>query len=256
MKIYGLEKIQDWFRNYVDSFRVRGELPSLSEMKRKHSYRVEAVGRRLVSSLNWEKDAADVGVAVSLLHDTGRFSQYRDFNTLYDGSSIDHGDRGYEELSRVFPRDLADGEGMNAIFQAVRWHNKKVLPEGIEDKYLPFCKLVRDADKIDVFKLVQEHIDNGRVEELLPRHTIDAPLTEEVLREIEEFGRSSYKNVRSLADFLILQITWLLDINFAPSMKIIEEQGTVQKIVSQLPLTPRARNVLDGLLEKIEKQKF
>lgn len=254
MKIYDLKKIQDWFKSYANSFCVGGELPNLSEMKRKHSYRVESVGRRLVNDLEWDGDAANLGIAASLLHDVGRFSQFRDFGTLYDAASVDHGDRGHEELSRVFPRKLADEEGFEAILEAVRWHNKKSLPTSppIEKNFLPFCKLVRDADKIDVFKLVQEHIDEGRVGELLPRHAIGAPLTEAVLLEIEENGRSSYKNVKSLADFLLLQITWLLDVNFAPTFRMIDEGRTVEKIISRLPLTPRSQQVLDGLLEKIK----
>lgn len=256
MKILSIEDIQNWFESYADSFRVDGELPLMSEMKRKHSYRVEAVGRELVRELGWSEEKARLGIAASLLHDVGRFSQFRDFGTLYDGGSVDHGDRGYEELLRIFPKTLTDEDGYRALLEAVRWHNKKSLPDGIDEKYLPFCKLVRDADKIDVFKLVQEYIDDGRVEELLPRHAIDAPFTEAVLQEVEENGRSSYKNVKSLADFLLLQITWLLDINFSPSLRMIERNDAVEKIISQLPLDARSQLVLDGLLEKIKKYSY
>ena len=129
------------------------------------------------------------------------------------------------------------------------------MPGDIEDRYLPFCKLVRDADKIDVFRLVQDHIVNGKIDELLPRHKISAPLSEPVLREIEEYGYASYMNASSLADFLLMQITWLLDINYAASMKILDDLGSVEKIVSQLPLNKRALNVLDLLLEKVDKHR-
>lgn len=251
MKIYDLDKIHGWFENYAAAFRVHGQLPQMSEMKRKHCYRVEALGKRLVGELGWDADSALVGVAAALLHDTGRFSQYRDYGTLYDAGSVDHGERGYQELLREFPHDLTDADARGAILEAVRRHNKKDLGDGVAPEFLPVCKLVRDADKLDVFKLVQEHIDDGKVGSLLPRHAIDAPLSDEVLDEVEAHGRSSYKNVKSLADFLFLQITWLLDINFAPSMRIIEEDGVVEKIISQIPMTEKAQKILDGLLQKI-----
>jgi len=256
VRIYDIKQIHDWFGNYVSSFASGGKLPDISEIKRKHSYNVESIGRRLVTEMNWDNESALLGTAASLLHDVGRFSQFRDYGTLYDSISIDHGNRGYEELKRFFPEEFADEEGYKAIIESVRWHNKKKLPEDLGDIYKPFCKLVRDADKIDVFRLVQDHIVRGKVDELLPRHVISDPLSESVLKEVEENGYSSYKNVSSLADFLLMQITWLLDINYAASMKIIDELGTVEKITGQLPLDKRASDVLDSLLKKIDEYRL
>ena len=255
MKIYDIKQVRSWFDNYVNMFAFDGKLPALSEIKRAHSYEVEDVGRRLTAEMNWDNDSALLGTAASLLHDVGRFSQFRDFNTLYDSSSVDHGERGYEELRSYFPKELADQEGFEAITESVRWHNKKKLPEDIAGLYLPFCRLVRDADKIDVFRLVQNNIDMGKVEELLPRQNIGAALSEPFLKEVEENGYSSYKEVHSLADFLLLQLTWLLDINYAASMKMISELGVVDKMIKQLPLNKRASEVLDSLLDRIEKYK-
>ena len=252
MKIYDLKQIHDWFKDYVDSFACDGKLPAISEIKRAHSYKVESLGYRLATEMNWDNEDVLLGRAASLLHDIGRFSQFRDFGTLSDASSVDHGERGIQELWRFFPKEFADEEGYEAIMESVRWHNKKELPKNISEIYAPFCKLVRDADKIDVFRLVQDHIERGEVEELLPRHKISAPLSESVLREIEDYGYSSYKNVSSLADFLILQLAWLLDINYAASMRMIDELRIVNKIIVNLPLNKRASEVLDSLLKRID----
>lgn len=256
MKIYDMKQIHDWFENYVGSFISDGKLPVISEIKRVHSYKVENMARRIAVEMNWDNEGVLLGRAASLLHDVGRFSQFRDYGTLSDASSVDHGERGFVELKRFFPKTFADEEGYEAIKESVRWHNKKELPKGIYNAYVPLCKLVRDADKIDVFCLVQESIENGKVEELLPRHEISAPLSESVLKEIEENGYSSYKNVSSLADFLFLQITWLLDINYLASIRIIDELRTVEKIVEHLPLDKRAADVLDSLLRRIDKYRL
>ena len=253
MRIYDINAVIHWFDDYVSSFASDGKLPYISEIKRVHSYDVKNVGTRLVTEMKWNEDEALVGAAASLLHDTGRFTQFRDYGTLYDSSSIDHGERGYDELKRFFPKDHADDEGYNAIIESVRWHNKKTLPESVDDIFQPFCKLVRDADKIDVLRLVQDHITKGKIGDLLPRSKISAPLSEAVLKEVEEHGYSSYKNVSSLADFLLLQLTWILDINFSASIKIINELGVVDKIVKLLPLSNRASSVLDSLFARIDK---
>jgi hypothetical protein len=255
MRIYDIKQVHEWFSSYVNSYATEGKLPVISEIKRKHSYKVESVGRRLATVMNWDNESVLIGTAASLLHDIGRFSQFRDYGTLIDSLSIDHGERGIEELKLFFPKEFADEEGYKAIIESVRWHNKKKLPEDIDGIYAPFCKLVRDADKIDIFCLVQDHIVRGKVGELLPCHKNSDTLSESVLKEIEGHGYSSYKNVSSLADFLLMQITWLLDINYAASMNMIHELRTVEKIIKQLPLDKRASDVLDSLLNRIEAYK-
>jgi hypothetical protein len=224
-------------------------------MKRQHSYRVEGIGESLVNMLDWPHERAVLGVAACLLHDTGRFSQFREFRTLGDALSVDHGERGVRELKRHFPREICGGDEWDILLTSVGWHNKKELPQDLSPAVLPVCRLVRDADKSDVFYLVQQHIDEGRVQDLLPRYRADAPLTGAVLDEIDANGKASYKNVASLADFLLLQITWLLDVNYAETLRLVEQGGYVEKLIARLPLTPRAQSVLDGLLERIQAHK-
>jgi len=187
------------------------------------------------------------------LHDIGRFSQYRDFGTYYDGASIDHGDRGYDVLLSETQNyaEATDEEAWTVILQAVKWHNKKSLPE-LPGEILPFCRLARDADKLGVFDLVQRHINAGTIGELLPRHKIDGPLSGALLDEIEKNCSGSYKNASSLLDFLLIQLTWVLDINFAPSLRILEESGVVRQICDHFPKDDeRVQNMLNKLLARI-----
>ena len=46
-----------------------------------------------------DRNDAWIAHAVGLLHDTARFSQYRDYQTFQDSASFDHGDRGAETVS-------------------------------------------------------------------------------------------------------------------------------------------------------------
>ncbi|MDR3231078.1 MAG: HD domain-containing protein [Synergistaceae bacterium] len=223
--------IRDWFVRYAHTFDL--SVPMI-QMKYGHSFDVMKVGEKLAGALAWSPADAAVGVSACLLHDTGRFSQYRDFGTYYDGSSVDHGERGYEILSAEFPRALTDDEGREALFQAVRWHNKKTLPE-LEVRVAPFCRLTRDGDKLDVFALVDRRIREGTVGDLLPRHMPDAPLSEALLDEVERTWSGTYKNASSLRDFLLIQLTWVLDINFAPALRMLEDSGVLQRIRSRFP---------------------
>lgn len=246
-----LEKIKNNFESYARSFDLSNQMIL---MKYRHSYDVMNFGERLVNTLVWGEDAKNVGVAACLLHDIGRFSQYRDFGTYYDGASIDHGDRGHETLlsDALLYAEAVDGEAWEAILQAVKWHNKKDLPE-LPGEVMPFCRLARDADKLGVFELVRRNMDDSKIGELLPRHKINAPLSGALLDEVEKNLSGSYKNASSLQDFLMVQLTWVLDINFAPSLHILEESGVVRRICGHFPKDDeRVQNIVNNLLSRIE----
>jgi len=249
-----LGKVQEEFERYARSFDLSDPM---IQMKYSHSYDVMCLGEKLTDDLEWGANAKKVGVAACLLHDAGRFSQYRDFGTYYDGVSVDHGDRGYEALLSESDRYAAvtDDKAWEAILQAVKLHNKKSLPE-LSEEIAPFCRLVRDADKLDVFNLVQRRMDEGTVGELLPRHKIDAPLSEPLLSEVEKNWSGSYKHASSLLDFLLIQLTWVLDMNFAPSLRLLEESGIISRICGHFPKSDRrVQSLLGNLLDRIEAHK-
>ena len=107
--MYSSEKTEKWFNDYVDSFRIEGELARMQELKRRHSFRVQRLASAIAESLEWrEENDAWIAHAVGLLHDTARFSQYRDYQTFQDSASFDHGDRGAEILAGLF-----DWEGID-----------------------------------------------------------------------------------------------------------------------------------------------
>ncbi len=247
-----MERIQKWFVRYAGSFDL--SVPMI-QMKYRHSFDVMRVGKKLVGALDWASADAAVGSAACLLHDTGRFSQYRDFETYYDGASVDHGDRGYEVLRAELPRDVADEEAREALLQAVKWHNKKNLPD-LPPGAMPFCRLARDSDKLDVFHLVRRRMDEGTVGELLPRHRIDAPVSPLLLDEVETHWSGSYKHASSLKDFLLIQLTWALDVNYAPSLQMLEDSGVLSRIRDSFPKDEaRVQAILEQLFVRIEEHK-
>ena len=244
------EGTRSWFRTYAQGFELSD--PML-KMKYRHSYDVMRVGQELVRALNWNAAEADTGIAACLLHDTGRFSQYRDFHTYHDGDSVDHGDRGHAVLSAEFPQALADAEARGAILEAVRWHNKRELPEEIGASILPFCQLVRDADKLDVFRLVRRCMAEGREAELLPSHRLNLPLSEALLEEVERTGRGSYKNATSMLDYLLIQMTWTLDLNTAPARALLRRTGVLEDIRDRFPRgDARVQKVLERMIRAAE----
>lgn len=240
----------EWLSGYVDSFRGRnGALSPLMEVKRTHSLRVRDNAAKIAEGLGWTGDRLDVALAAALLHDTGRFPQYARWGTYYDGVSADHGELGEATLRELFPANLSDQcPEWEDILLSVRLHNKKDLPLDVPRRALPLARLVRDSDKLDVFSLVRSHVEAGRINDLLPGIAPRGGYSDELVEEVATDGRGSYRNVRSLFDFLLVQLSWVLDLNYPPSFRMLREDGVLAWIERTLPSCDRVDDFVRSVL--------
>ncbi|MBL3540112.1 HD domain-containing protein [Aminivibrio sp.] len=244
----------EWLVNYIDSFRGEdGTLHPLLEVKRVHSMKVRDNCALIADGLGWTGFLRDLALTAAVLHDAGRFLQFADYGTFFDGASVDHGDLGRRVLEEAFPWERLEGEGVKAtVLESVRLHNKKILPSDVPPDLLPIAEIVRDSDKIDVFRLVRRHVEENRVNDLLPRLDVGGGYSGELVRELEEEGQGSYRNVRSLADFLLVQLSWAFDLNFAPSFRILRGDGTFSWIAGRLPSHPTVDPFVDSVFRHVE----
>lgn len=223
-----------WFERYARSFADKdGQLCMHLELKRKHSFEVAENARIIASRLSWDHKSTGIAFASGLLHDTGRFSQFRDHGTFYDPASVDHGEEGYKVLEMFFPSGVLDSETERILKETARYHNKKDLVP-TDRAVTPFLKIVRDADKLDILEVVRTNVESGRMGELMPQMDLQGGVSPALVEEISEEGFASYSNVRSLADFLFLQVSWVYDLNYEPSVVIFKERDTSNWFLSKL----------------------
>ncbi len=239
------KEIQEWFNSYTRSFQEGGKpLEPLLDLKLRHSFRVAGEAGFIAREMELEAESVHIAEILGLLHDVGRFPQYREFQTFYDAASVDHGELGRETVMKSGILDsLEEGEKL-AILDGIRFHNKKEIPGGIRPSSLAMVRLIRDADKLDVFELVQDHIDRGTIRELLPRISDTAAISCELLQTLDETGRASYGQVRSVPDFLLVQLSWVFDLNFSPAFRRVLERRVIERIERRLPGDPQVKGLV------------
>lgn len=243
---------RQWFDSYAHSFAGEDRnLAPLLRLKYDHSFRVERFASRIASELGWSENDILRSRAVGVLHDVGRFRQFAEYGTFYDPESVDHGDLGEEVLSGEFPWEYLAGHLESTIREAVKFHNKRIIPDGVSTAALPYLKLVRDADKLDVFRVVREHFKDGSVRELLPRIKPEPEVSRELVEEIEREGSASYSNVSTVLDFLMVQATWVFDINFRPSLSILKENGTLDWLEENLSIAPESEKIMEKVISHL-----
>jgi len=241
MRKKGAARIEHWFHRYVATFSGPRALPFLLQLKYDHSRRVADHCRTLARHTGWTEEEIETAFLVGLLHDTGRFSQYVEYRTFFDPLSVDHARRGVEVLAAFNVLHGLPPRRRHLVHEAVSLHNRKTLPEVLPPPVARYACLIRDADKIDIFKVVLDAIDDGsiaRMPELTFRLDLKGPLSPDTLACLRERKPVAYEQIRSLNDLVLLLLSWIYELTFEASRGIIEEEGVPDRIQSFLPNLP------------------
>jgi len=251
--MFSNEKTSAWFEKFTDKFKANGALPKMLEMKKRHCRRVCELACAIRESMEWTEFGDDwLAYAIGLLHDVGRFPQYQKYETFLDAASLDHGDASEAILKEQFVWDCVPETIKNHLLAAVKYHNKIEIPSSLPIVAYRWCALARDADKIDIFHMVQHRLENGTIFDMLPRHEKVEGLTPELVEEIRKNGRGSYKYAKSLQDFRLIQLTWGCDLNFPVSVVTLKSERIFEKIIEDLRPW-HIDDLLDSLQKKIDE---
>jgi len=254
-----LDFTKKWFADYVRQFRLKdGSLHPMHAVKVPHSASVSTNCRVIATELGWTVSDIASAQAMGLLHDAGRFPQFRDYGTFSDARSTDHGKLGCDvvqasELVANYSKD-----DMDDILDGIRHHNKTKLASCASPRGLAFLKLIRDADKLDIIKIMGEIIHSGDFTlypELLLGVDPNGPPSQALISEIANSRTGSYANVHSLVDFHLIRLSWMFDLNYQPSLKLVVSRGLMAGILRDIPDTPEARKLAEEtekyLLERV-----
>ena len=123
-----------------------------------HTYRVADISEQIAEKLGLSEEDIALAWLIGMLHDIGRFEQLRRFHTFVDSQSIDHAHFGVELLFQdgLLARFVDNsGENEELIKKAIYWHSAFRIDPQLNDREMLFAKVIRDADKIDILKLLR-----------------------------------------------------------------------------------------------------
>jgi len=234
-----LPRLRDWFENYVTRFSSDDPIVQENmDLKAEHTRRVCEAIMDIGASLDLSREDLGIAEASALLHDIGRFEQYARYRTFLDYRSEDHAALGVKIIQAK--RFLAGLEPAAAdiIVRVVGYHNRAGLPVGEGERSLFFLKLLRDADKADIWRVVTEYYQNAErsrnqgIELNLPDiERVSNPVYEALMN-----GKLvQMADLSTLQDFKLLQIGWIYDVNFPRTFQIVREKKYLEKICDALP---------------------
>ncbi|MCG7848897.1 MAG: metal-dependent phosphohydrolase, partial [ANME-2 cluster archaeon] len=142
--------------------------------------------------------------------------------------------------------------------KAIRYHNVRKLPDPADEKpdCLLYLKLLRDADKLDIWHVVTTYYAQ-RHKHRNPALELELPDTPEYsLCFVEDILNNRVSNSHALKtynDMKLLQLGWIFDINFTQTFLNIQQRQFIEKILATLPDTEDIRKIQNHLNEYMEK---
>ena len=137
---------------------------------------------------------------------------------------------------------------------AVRLHNRYALPPDLTPEARLIADMVRDADKLDILRIMVEHLDGALPEKdsvfLSVRDDPDA-WTPSVVADVLAGRVARYGDLRYVNDFRLLLGTWLHELNFPATREALARSGLMNTVLDGLPHAPevdKAAAYLRGLL--------
>ncbi|MBN2271296.1 MAG: HD domain-containing protein [Sedimentisphaerales bacterium] len=251
------DKIKTWFDGYVGGFYGDDEYVNANiKLKDVHSRRVCSEMQYLAGALALSENQKAIARAIGLLHDVGRFEQFRKYRTYKDHESVNHCTLGVEVLMQSDILGDLDPAEREIIEKAVEYHGLKELPADLTDSTLLFARMIRDADKIDVFRVIAEYqklYEQDRDNFMLEIELADEPnCTPEIIGAILNGQLIDYSRLRTLNDMRLMQLGWVYDVNFQPSLERIRQRKFLDMLLGCLPQTEEMRRVEEKVLTYVD----
>lgn len=253
-----LRHIRAWFVDYCNSFYSEKESENYHfRLKEKHTHNVCANILRIAGNEGLVDDRLLLAETVALLHDVGRFEQYHQFRTFRDSISVDHAALGAEIIREVdLLADLFPHE-RDVVNHAVENHNAFTISKELQGDQLYFLQLLRDADKLDIWRVFIENYEQPveKKSSVVELGFPDQPYcTPDVLEMVARQELVDLSTARTLSDFKLIQLSWVYDLTFAESFRIVAEREYVRGITQTLPEEKGIRTAVAAVQGFIEER--
>lgn len=252
--------LRNWFARYVSGFYIGDpEFDSVLRVKEEHTIRVCEETDYICSGLGLSRSSRRIARIAALFHDLGRFEQYSRYRTFKDSESENHGAISVRELGRHRVLSHLSILERRIVATAVAYHNALHIPHGLDEDRLFHLRLLRDADKLDIWRLITENLET-RGEKTRDEITVHIPTvpgcSPAVIAGLRNGKLVDFSEVKTFDDYKLLAIGWVYDLNFAPTFHRLEERGYIDRLEESLPDDGAVRSAVSCAREYLKSSRL
>jgi hypothetical protein len=235
-----LNKLFSWFDRYVEPFLETDEEGRKNiQLKIVHTRKVYEAMSQLSAGEQLTDNDTNIAGAVALLHDVGRFTQYRRWRTFRDSESDNHARLALEVIEEEAILAGVDSAEQLLIEEAIRFHNLLELPARFKSPTRRYIDLIRDADKLDIWRVFVELLAQPPEERAsaatLGLEDIPGLVSECCLAALDSGSIVKLETLSCFNDFKLLLISWVYDLNCATARRMLLERGYIPTLAATLP---------------------
>ena len=216
---------------------TKGDVHVMCERKKRHTEEVARNCLMIAKNMGLDDYNCDLAWVIGEFHDFARFGQAVNTHSFVDSKKYDHAKIGANIL---FVHHLADDiipdydkitdTDRQIMYKAVLYHNDYALPGNLTEREKLFCNIVRDADKLDIFRnVIESGYENvyGCTFDELKKSDI-SPAMEEAFCEHRP---ADYKKRVTKADYLMAHIALYFGLVEDSSKQRAKEEGYLKKMM-------------------------
>ncbi|MEE3342766.1 MAG: HD domain-containing protein [Bacilli bacterium] len=219
-------KMMNVFNKYVKKFNI-----SKGNVKETyfHSIKMMDLCKEIASNLGiFTEEEIIICGFIGLFHDIGSFSN-KDKYVFFLNETIDNTKKTVDIIfdSDKLIRNITEDKKYDDIIKvSIYCHNKVGLPNGLDDKILHFCKVLKDAHALDNFRMainypyLDMHIDN------YPNNM--------VYDSFKKYNVINSKVSDNDADCILQVLSLVFGVNYLYTYKIFEKEAYIDKLISSL----------------------
>lgn len=232
-------KAKQAFEKYIDTYNRQDKQINLKYI---HTYKVVELIGELAFRLNLDKEEMELARLIGLLHDIGRFEQIRKYDQIDDvKTNMDHAQ---ESCIYLFDeghiRDFIDETKYDEIIKKAILNHNKLEIETMDEKSLLFSKMIRDVDKIDIFRSMAINYEMEFKSD---------DITEKVLKQFSEKKTVDIKLIKNTSDKTIQTLSLIYDINFDESFDILVETDNFDLFLGMIEVEKNSEKLWKKLRE-------
>ena len=225
-----IENAKKVFDEYVSNYDpIVGRI----KLKIEHIKRVAENIKNIALEQDLDSEQIKLAEIIGLLHDIGRFEQVRLYDTFSDKISVNHGEYGVKVL---FEDGLINKFNLNEkekeiVKLAILNHNRDKIQEGLDDEQLLYAKMIRDADKLDIYYTMCKYDFKDTF--WYPDFDCEE-ISDLIMNEFKNDKKVNYADIKNNADVIVIFYAYVYDLYFETTKNILKEKNYLEKFTEKV----------------------
>ena len=140
------------------------------------------------------------------------------------------------------------------IGTAIVLHNRFDLPDGLDPMRRFVCEVVRDADKLDIARVILDHVSLRGKGKSAITHSLKTEASRyspEVLDRVARGRKVSYGDLEWENDFLLLLLGWADSLARPMSLRLFLENGVIANAAMLLPTSHDIADAVEAVQKRL-----